>query len=164
MKVLAIATAAYLIACSQAATNFLPKAGPGNQCEAADTYNQCIDNAMTTTCSSTDNTCNCKQAQNLVACVNYCSKDASIAGLGVAEQSEVSKWCSAASSASLPTATTDTASKPTGTQASTAAPSKALSATSPSTTTVPSGGKSGAGRMEMCMGLLGIIVVISSLV
>ncbi|KAK9762473.1 hypothetical protein K7432_011751, partial [Basidiobolus ranarum] len=84
MKVFAIITTTYLIASSQAATNYLPKAGAGNQCEAADTYNQCIDNGLATTCSPTDNTCNCKQAQILVACVNYCTKDLGIAGLGAA--------------------------------------------------------------------------------
>ncbi|KAK9766584.1 hypothetical protein K7432_004242 [Basidiobolus ranarum] len=171
MKTIAIFTAIYLIASSQAATNYLIKAGPGNQCESGATYNQCIDNGLVTTCAPTDNVCNCKQAQILAACVNYCTRDPSIAGLGATQQGEVTKWCNAAASASASPSSASPSidsSKPTASQLASTPPSNNPANSSP--TTSPSGGtgstnsKSVASKAQICMGLLGVIGLVSYLV
>ncbi|ORY06300.1 hypothetical protein K493DRAFT_310631 [Basidiobolus meristosporus CBS 931.73] len=165
MKASTILATLCFVAGAQAATNYLIKAGAGNECEAADTYNQCIDNALTENCAATNNACNCKQAQTLVTCVGFCTKDPRIAGLGTAQQSEVTRWCAAASStsalASTTVASSGSSSQPTNAQSS---PSSAISqpATSPNGTNANK--PSGAGKAEISLGLLGIAALISYVV
>ncbi|KAK9721141.1 hypothetical protein K7432_003669 [Basidiobolus ranarum] len=78
-----------------AAVSYLPAVpAVGSKCEAADTYNLCRNNAMSAQCIETDFSCHCKQAQNLMQCISFCSRDPTISSLGNSQQQEVTKWCS----------------------------------------------------------------------
>ncbi|ORX89193.1 hypothetical protein K493DRAFT_383407 [Basidiobolus meristosporus CBS 931.73] len=80
---------------ANAAVSYLPAVpAVGSKCEAADTYNLCRNNAMSAQCMETDFSCHCKQAQNLMQCISFCSRDPSISSIGSSQQQEVTKWCS----------------------------------------------------------------------
>ncbi|KAK9761818.1 hypothetical protein K7432_013003 [Basidiobolus ranarum] len=89
-------------------TVYLPEAGKENTCENTVTYNQCRYNALALSCSDSDQLCNCKQAQRLVQCFPFCTKDVGISALETAQSGEVGRVCKglpASLTALLPSAT-----------------------------------------------------------
>ncbi|ORX93380.1 hypothetical protein K493DRAFT_375266 [Basidiobolus meristosporus CBS 931.73] len=100
-----------LVSVSSAADNFAPDLPANSTCtgQYAGMYNKCRSNALGVLCLSTDNFCNCRQAQNLATCITYCSSDPSVYSNLPRQNEEVNKWCSLVPSSLLtmqPTSTT----------------------------------------------------------
>ncbi|KAK9762863.1 hypothetical protein K7432_010980 [Basidiobolus ranarum] len=86
---------ATIVSVSHAAQNFAPDLPVNSTCTAqyAGMYNKCRSNALGVLCLSTDDFCNCRQAQNLATCITYCASDPSVYSNLPRQNQEVEKWC-----------------------------------------------------------------------